>query len=345
MGKYIQYNVAARQYVRIRGKRPNNQGEPVVLGKIKKRLDDEVKGSEKQLTPIQQTFSDGVARDTKEHYKRSEDKIDIAHNVAIKPIVETMVWIMNSSTPAHGETLEHFFDAILSTDAKSDKKIDMSGVLESYRAKIEAFIAKVHAKQTSPEALCKEADEIIDKLNKSSRNLYSGGLSENRRISSRLDTPYLHDAKDSEKVHTFAKAERITTTFRAIPGNENYAQLRSPDGEIISSSLGKQRILDDAIIHPPMHDDEDHGYDGGDDSSDEAFDSDDDLSNEMTIDNHQRLDQIHAASYGSAKEDLLEDVLRNPPQAHQTNHITTKKRIANEMNQSDTESSMPVRKR
>ncbi|HVT62865.1 MAG TPA: hypothetical protein VHD33_05185, partial [Legionellaceae bacterium] len=249
MTEYIAYNPdynpgdpKSTRFIKT-GLRPNNQGNKEVLKKIAQRLEEDERKKPGSLTETQRRFLVNYRREGA-RYLRSLDNIDIAHNVAISQIMETLAFAMNNPGAIDFDATEHFFNEILSTS--SDEGALQEQIIN--RKRIKNFLTRLKNGPKSPEEsekLLKEVNLIIEHVNKCSRNLFPGNDSENRTISDDEDPPFYYVPENTNYATKVARAFRISEAFKSIPGNENYGPKTYDNGGIRSSSLPGEALTDE----------------------------------------------------------------------------------------------------
>lgn len=153
--KYFKYSKGVFSSLR----RPTNQNLPEVQKKIAARLNDLINNqSNLKLTEVQKTFTDEIA--TNDKVKLKENKIDIAHNIAISVVMEAIVDRMNRPRKKKDEAAEKLTDQFTSSD---DSKKTIKEFFEILRDPTVKAWEKL-----------KEADFVVSRLNQGSKNLSPG---------------------------------------------------------------------------------------------------------------------------------------------------------------------------
>lgn len=233
----------------IKGDRPNNQGSYEVLRKIYNRLQEYENNISPRLTPKQALFVKHFRQDeNQQNYKRSWDKIDIAHNVAIDKIMELFVEILNRPkdylTGNCYINLERFCDAILSTEGSVMS--EHSKLIAAHEEKLTLtrhqmfnFFKKVKSGLLEPSSLLIEANAIVSSLNQCSRNLFPGDAQTNQGIGKSEDPPFfcLTQAGFYAKIPW---AKKISDTLKELPEFEEYAP--KPAKKIKGQPKEEQRL-------------------------------------------------------------------------------------------------------
>lgn len=218
---YIGYKKDKKKYYVI--KRPNNQSNPKVLKKIAKRLKKLTNENEGlELNDLQK----GIINDIKKSgtVKLGAKKIDVAHNIAIGKILETMVERMNNPKKKD-PAAEKFFDDTLSTDD------------ESGREKAKGFFKKLPNPKTKRKEKLDDANDLAKIINRASKNLIFGHSRTNRSIKDKRDPHVVKN--DGEHVETKTSA-KLSKSFDKFRGKAYKPKSRKTDDGIIeyqSSSI------------------------------------------------------------------------------------------------------------
>jgi len=235
---YLTYNEANKKFY-LTHKRPCNQGDYDVLVKISNRLKSFVNDNPTlELTDLQKKFVKHLKQQG-EDYRRSVDKIDIAHGVAISKIMALFVKVLNEPELLKKfsflNNLNNFFDATLSTEQPIDSEEETDEQIS--RASIRAFLKNIRDGQKSPEKLCQQANEIIHHLNKCSRNLVPGLSSKNRTIGAYEDPPFVLIKGRKNHAQKIEKALKISEFFKKLEPDYASKPTKTNENILYSSSV------------------------------------------------------------------------------------------------------------
>lgn len=178
--------------------RPNNQSGLKILHKIKKRLERNEKSEKLEPTEIQETFKKEMSK-VKAKPQLAKKHIDIAHNVSIKAITETIIEDLNHPDNADPAAAHRFVDEVLSTDDEQGRK-DFDNLYQK--------IVENSPKKEEKKKILDAANKVLRHLNRASRNLMPGNSSSNRSIGGDHRDPHVM-IKDNEYQET-ATSKRIS---------------------------------------------------------------------------------------------------------------------------------------
>lgn len=204
-GRYYVYSNG--QYSRARNskgnaKRPNNQSSPSTLIKIVSRMRRlAVEDPDKKFNPKQITLMQRVELRDGRKVNLSGLKIDIAHNIAIGPIMDSIVARMNNPLPEEDITANEFVEEVISSDDNAAKK------------QIKDFFEEIRFDDLLPHEKIQVADEVTERINRASPNLGAGHRSPNRGLGDNRD-PHAMVSKEDGTLIEHKKSQKIAVRAR-----------------------------------------------------------------------------------------------------------------------------------
>lgn len=243
-------------------KRPNNQSDGPVLEKLAGRIEGlAINDPNIELTPLQTEFIRTVKSiDEKAKKKNGEIKkgaikleklkIDIAHNISISSIMESIANRLNNPVAAQDQWVDRFIDEVISSDEEAERESTKKSFIE------------IQSPQTSPEEKIKLADKITKRLNSATPNLMPGHRSTNRSVKEKRD-PHVVISRENQqrKYKEHKRSQRIAVAarhFLATPEVPRYQPktLTTPDGKRIaqSSSVNEEPEMSWLFYESPTED-------------------------------------------------------------------------------------------
>lgn len=179
----------------IKGVRPTNQSEQPVLEKIAARLERLIKENpDLELTKLQALFVQKIRDDG--HIPLLANKIDIAHNLAISMIKQAIA--NRANHPLSAANYEELVNNIITTEEDDDKKF----VREFFQGLLDPSVSLKDKMQ--------DADKVVDRLNRASKNLFPAHSSSNRSVSSNRDP---HLVKKKNRYIETPISEKLSKSF------------------------------------------------------------------------------------------------------------------------------------
>ncbi len=181
----------------IKGVRPSNQSGQEVLKKIAGRLERLIKENpDLELTKLQALFVKKLREDGT--IELAPNKIDIAHNLAISMIKQAIADRANH--PLSSEKYEELITNIITTEAEDDKDF----VREFFQGLLDPSI-------TLKEKMA-NADKVVERLNRASKNLIPAHRSSNRSVSSNRD-PHMVQKKGKDHYVETPMSVKLSKSF------------------------------------------------------------------------------------------------------------------------------------
>ena len=212
--------------------RPNNQSTPEVQQKIATRIIRYVNEHNLETTILQKLFTEEVKKNARfnEGCQLKTNKIDIAHNIAGAKLTEIITVKMNSvPDTSDDEKFAEFADDLLSTDDESGKK----EAKKAYHKLADPTIA--------PAKKLQKAKNLLEHMNRASRNLMPGHSSPNRALQENRDAHLMLD-KNHQLVET-PMSKKLSNSTNTLFGTPYNCRTRNKDGriEIQSSSVHQDK--------------------------------------------------------------------------------------------------------